>query len=245
MAIYGSVGSPDQRSASMRLYLLGGFELQCDGHSVATTFAAQRLLAFLALQSRRLRRLYVAGVLWPDVSEQRSVGSLRSALWRLGHLEYRLVDSDSETIRLSPTVRVDVQDVGLCASRLLSSPSIEASDVALMTAGGELLPDQYDEWVLIERERMRQLRFHALEILCERLTTLGRYGQAIEVGLAAVNGEPLRESSHRSLIQVHLAEANVCEALRQFNRYRELLRDELGIEPSQSLKQLLPISCFE
>jgi DNA-binding SARP family transcriptional activator len=81
---------------------------------------------------------------------------------------------------------------------------------------------------------------HALEILCDRLTVSGRYGQAIEVGLAAVKGEPLRESAHRTLIRAHLAEGNVCEAVREFNLYRDLLKGELGLEPTEAFRQLLP-----
>ena len=64
-----------------------------------------------------------------------------------------------------------------------------------------MLPACYDDWVLVQRDRFRQLRLHALEALCERLTASGRYGEAIDAGLAAVCAEPLRESSHRVLIR--------------------------------------------
>src|SRR4029077_18810447 len=51
-------------------------------------------------------------------------------------------------------------------------------------------------------------------------------------GLAAVAGEPLRESSHRAVIRAHLADGNVAEAVRQYRLCRRLLNDHLGLEPS-------------
>ena len=103
----------------------------------------------------------------------------------------------------------------------------------------DLLPDCYDDWALVECERFRQLRLHALEALCERLTEAGRYGEAIDAGLAAVRGEPLRESAHRALIKAHLAEGNYVEAGRQYEVCRRIVRDELGIEPSDGLRKLV------
>ena len=67
----------------MRLSLLSGFELACEGDPVAVPMSAQRLLALLAVHPHPLLRPYVAGTLWPDTSETRAHGSLRSALWRL------------------------------------------------------------------------------------------------------------------------------------------------------------------
>jgi DNA-binding SARP family transcriptional activator len=93
--------------------------------------------------------------------------------------------------------------------------------------------------VLVERERFHQLRLHALEAVCDRLITAGRYGEAIDAGLAAVAAEPLRESAHRVLIKAHLAEGNHGEADRQYQLCRHILRDELGVEPSNALRRLV------
>ena len=103
----------------------------------------------------------------------------------------------------------------------------------------DLLPACYDDWILVECERFHQLRLHALEALCERLTAAERYGEAIDAGLAAVCGEPLRESAHRALIKAHLAEGNYAEAGRQYELCRRILRDELGIVPSEGLRKLM------
>jgi DNA-binding SARP family transcriptional activator len=93
--------------------------------------------------------------------------------------------------------------------------------------------------VLAERERFHHLRLHALEALCDRLTAAGRYGEAVDAGLAAVRAEPLRESAHRALIKAHLAEGNHGEASRQYSSYRQLTLAEFGIEPSAHLRELL------
>ena len=103
----------------------------------------------------------------------------------------------------------------------------------------ELLPDWYDEWVLIERERYRQVGLHALESLCRAADRETPFGRALETGLAAVAGEPLRESAHRALIKAHLAEGNVSEAIRQYRVYRELLRDQLSLDPSPAMEALV------
>jgi len=80
---------------------------------------------------------------------------------------------------------------------------------------------------------------HALENLARRLSAVGRHSDAIQAALAAIRLEPLRESAHRTLIEVHLAEGNRSEAHRQFQRCRRLLRDELGVEPSDSMRLLI------
>ena len=97
----------------------------------------------------------------------------------------------------------------------------------------------YDDWVLSEAEDWRQLRLHALEALADRLTAMGRWGEAADAAGAAVRAEPLRESANAALIRVHLAEGNQSEAVRQFDRYRALLDAELGLEPTPRLRRLV------
>jgi DNA-binding SARP family transcriptional activator len=105
--------------------------------------------------------------------------------------------------------------------------------------GADVLPDWYDDWVLLERERFRQLRIRALDRLCESLAGRRRSAEALEVGLAAVAIEPLRESAHRALVRIHLSDGNACEALRQYGLCRRLLGEQLGIEPSDQMEELV------
>lgn len=226
--------------ARVRLSLLGGFELRDRGGLVRVPLSAERLVAFLAIQNRSLHRAYVAGSLWPESTDDRAGASLRSSLWRLRRRRQPLVETTATHLRLREEVWVDVHEVMALVWRVIDSPA-HASEVNLATllAPTELLPGWYEDWVVVERERLRQLRLHALELLCEGLTSRRRFGQAVEAGLAAVRGEPLRESAHRALIKAYLAEGNPGEALRQYRSYRQLLHEELGLVPSPEMNDLI------
>jgi DNA-binding SARP family transcriptional activator len=111
--------------------------------------------------------------------------------------------------------------------------------VSLADFASDLLPDWYDDWLHDEREGLRQTRLHALESLARGLSASGRHADAIQAALAAIRLEPLRETAHRTLIEIHLAEGNWSEAWRQFKRCQRLLREELGVEPADSMRHLL------
>lgn len=222
-----------------QLTLLGGFSLTCSGVHVGLPLSAQRLLAFLALHDRPLLRTYTAGCLWSDATEEHSVGSLRSALWRVRKPGHGLIDGDSTWLQLAPGVSVDVHHMTASAHCLIDEsidPAAPELDTLLCS---DLLPDWYDEWVIMARERLRQLRLHALEALAERLAVARNFGRAIEACLLAIEGEPLRESAHRILVGIHLAEGNRHEALRHFNHYRDLMKEGLGLAPSTEMVELI------
>jgi DNA-binding SARP family transcriptional activator len=103
----------------------------------------------------------------------------------------------------------------------------------------DLLADWYEEWLTPSREHLHQLRLHALEALCRRLVSLGRHAEAVGVALEAVQADPLRESANRVLVEAHLAEGNVSEAMVQRDRYVDVLRSEIGIDPSPHFTALV------
>ena len=227
----------------IKVSLSGAFELSKGGESIELSVPAQRVLAFLALHDDAVDRGRVSAVLWRGSSSERAAGSLRSALWRIRRCGEFIVGVTSRGLQLSPAVRVDVREAVAWARRIADvSHSIDDDDLRLALNGGDLLPDWEDDWVVVERERLRQLRLHALEVLSQRLARIGRHADAIEVGLAALRNEPLRESAHRAVISVHLAEGNPSEALRHYGRFRELLRAELGLEPSPLIKELVGVA---
>jgi DNA-binding SARP family transcriptional activator len=228
------------RGDAPALRLLDGFELSLAGDRLELPLPAQRLLGFLALHDQPLLRGYVGGTLWLDSNDEHAAGSLRSALWRVRQLDVRLVEASGSRLELSATVEVDVRSaVAWGRSMLDPARELRDGDTAPIWRPGELLPDWYDDWVAIERERLRALRTHALEALCERLTAAGRYGEATEAGLAAIRDEPLRESAHRALIGVHLAEGNRAAALQQYQSFARLLQSKLHLRPSRRMEQLL------
>ena len=235
---------PGVTDYSNKVLVLGGFQLWWSGSQQAgIPRASQRLLALLALRGGMTGRAAVAGTLWPDAAETNACSNLRSALARLNRLCRKMLQVTKLELGLAKDVTVDIRHAQKLARRLLA-PAVtrEQSDLspaAIVTLSSDLLPGWYDDWVLIEAEDWRQLRLHALETLASRLTAAGCWGQAAAAARAAVRTEPLRESAHAALIQVHLAEGNQSEAVRQFTRYRALLHAELGLEPTARLRRLI------
>jgi DNA-binding SARP family transcriptional activator len=230
-----------QTTASRPLVgLLGGFELVIDGVSRPLALSAQRVVAFLALQRRPVQRSFVAGSLWPESSQDRANASLRTAIWRLGDSARLLDHGRASHLALGATVQVDFRDVSARARRLIHKGGPpRADDLIRLTEAEDLLPDWYDDWVQIERERFRQLHLGALECLCIELTAEGRFPEAVQAGMSAVAADPLRESAHRALVAAHLAAGNSNEALRQYRSCRDLLARHFSIEPSLGMELLV------
>jgi DNA-binding SARP family transcriptional activator len=220
--------------------LLSGFEVRRRDHVIELPFAAQRLIAFLALHDCPLHRAYVAGTLWIDATEERAQAALRTTLWRTRQRACDMVSTTAAGMTLGQDVNVDLRRAGDCARRALrrAGPP-EHDDIALLCDAGDLLPDWYEDWLAIERERFRQLRLLALDSLCEEFSAQGRYSDAVMAGLASVAAEPLRESAHRGLIGAHLAAGNPGEARRAYELFRTRLREQLGLEPSPAMRALL------
>lgn len=248
-ALFGAADDLDQeerpalprRPLTTELRLLGGLAVTVDGRRIPLAESSQRVLALVALCERPVTRAHVAGTLWMDHDDARAAANLRSALWRLNQSGVDLIACDGRMMQLAPHVVVDVRRVIASGRRLAEgsdeSAVIDALDPSVMAQ--ELLPDWYDDWVILDRERLRQLRLHLLDLMCTRLTALGRFLDAIDVGLVAVAAEPLRESAHRAVIEAHLAEGNLGEARRQYDFYVAILRESSCGEPSAGLRELL------
>ena len=224
-----------------RVTLLGGFGLRVGDDTVPLAPNPQRLVALLAVHGTALRRGHVAGMLWGDSTEARAHGSLRSTLCKLLRVAGSgVIGIRGDSLELLPDVDVDIRRVTSLA-RTLVAGCFEEETVALLEPrfSRELLPGWHDQWVLAERERHRQLSLHALESLCEHLTAAARYGSAVLAGLAAVRREPLRESAHRALMKVHLAEGNAGQAISQYQQYEKIAARDLGAGPSAMMRSLL------
>ena len=230
----------------LEISLLGGFRFRIRGKDALPALAggSQRLLAFLALRERSVTRSAAAGTLWPEASENHAHASLRSAISRLTKIAHEAIVVSVHDVRLADDVAVDIREARALAHRLINFSEQEAldddvGDRAIAALSSDLLPDWYDEWAVIEAEEWRQLRLHALDVLTERLLSASRYADAVGAALAAVKAEPFRDTSYAALIRVHLAEGNRAEALAAFERYRTLLKAELGLEPGIQLQSLI------
>ncbi|MET0419035.1 MAG: BTAD domain-containing putative transcriptional regulator [Actinoplanes sp.] len=223
----------------LRLCLLGGFNLVVHDALVELPIHAQRVLAYLSLVQPAARghlRSSLADRLWGSVPGERAHASLRTALWRIRQADPQLVRASREAVRLDESVDVDVRRCVAQAGRLLTDDeNLEPRDTDLSALRGDLLPGWDEDWLLLERERIRQVQIHALEALAHRLLRRGRHLEAIEAAFAAIAEEPLRESAHAALIEIYLAERNVAQAHSQLDHYAALLWSELAIRPSLEL----------
>jgi DNA-binding SARP family transcriptional activator len=225
---------------SANMTLTGEFELTVAGRQLPLPHSVERVLAYLALTDHPVSRATLAGALWFNASERQAANNLRTTLWRLGRAGVQLVSAAADRLGLSVGVRVDVTDLYSLSQRLICGPSTDdLARLPVLVRHAELLPDWEDSWVVADRERFRLLRLEALEHAASALIEQHHLGNALIAALASVQSEPLRESGRRLVVQVHVSEGNVAEALRSYREYRMLLWGELGIEPSPLMEQLI------
>jgi DNA-binding SARP family transcriptional activator len=222
---------------AVKLQLLGNFAVLVAGSAVAVPPAGQRVLARLALGGGTATRSAVAGTLWPDHTQARAQANLRGAVWRMPPAVRRRLVLGPSTVGLGDGWDVDVAAAERLA-RVLPAPDPDPE-----TSGErfrhDLLPDWDEPWLLVERERYRQLRLHALEDLAEAELASGCPLGAVDRALLAVAAEPLRESAQALLLRAHLAAGNRAAARAGYDAFRALLAEELGVAPSAKLSALV------
>lgn len=221
------------------LSLLGAWRLQRGSTTFTVPSREQRLIACVGLLGCR-RRTFLSGLLWPRSSEAQAAGNLRTTVWCISHSFPHLLRSGPDTLELDESVRVDVTALQSLVTALRAQPFALVPDTCLDHLGrAELLPGWYDDWVVFEQERLRQLRLSALEIMARQYLEAGEPGRAVIAALSAVGIEPLRESAHLLLVQAHLAAGNRAAAVRAYRMFAGLLQAELGVEPSPQLTGLV------
>jgi DNA-binding SARP family transcriptional activator len=219
------------------LCLLGGPYLVKNGQRLDIPENSKRLLVYVTLHGGRVSRRRAAVSLWPCGADERAAGNLRSALWRLRGAGIDVLHANRCTLYLDPEVSVDIIQLTQWATRIIEG-SADSSDLGpfdLNPEAVDLLPDWDDEWVVLEREHLRQRLLHGMESLVRQLILRGLFADAIEVAITAVGVEPLRESAQRVLLEAHLAEGNLVEARRAYAAYHEMLTTELGVSPGMDL----------
>ena len=210
----------------LRARLLGALEVELDG-AVIDSPATQRpwaVFAYLALADRPITRGELASTFWPDVLDQSSRASLRSALWALRRQIGDELLVDGERVHLSNDVWIDVREF----ERL-------APDEALALCRGELLEGIEDEWALQARERHRERVIDLLEGRAQAAES----GEAIRLTRAQVERDPFDEQAHRRLMERQAAAGDRAGAIRTYRILSERLRRELGVAPSASTRELV------
>lgn len=220
----------------VRLHLIGGFELTVDGELLGEVQpATQRLIAFVALTPRGVERDFAALQLWPDTSEDRARANLRSALWRARRLPVDVLATRSTRLRLADAVWVDARQ-GMEEATAGGGLGGLESPLPFQSLLADLLPDWYDDWLGIERERMRQLSLGLLDRRARQALAAGDVATALQVALHAVSIDPLRETSNRLVAEAHLTEGNEHDARRTLEDYRQRLASGSGPAPARELE---------
>ena len=229
------------RSDGPALDLLGGFALRTpSGERVLLPANCQRLLALMAI-SRVSSRPWLYGTLWPNTRDPQAQASLRTAVWQINRRIPGLLTMNGPQLSLPDLLEIDLHQVrsDVLAMSIEAAPDVSPMGVHRIRDAAELLPGWYDDWVLLARESFRNLRLDALERSSEQFLKNGRPGDALQLALAAVADEPLRDSAHRLVLLAHLAHGNAGEAVRHFGHYTQLLATELGLAPSAQMHRII------
>jgi DNA-binding SARP family transcriptional activator len=213
------------------------------------------LLSYLLLNRDTLHpREHLAGLFWGDLDDRRARHCLNTALWRLhrilappdaDHDPYLRVDAHSIGFNTSSEFRLDLADFEQYCARAeqagRTSRDLQAQlfRQAVDLHAGDLLTDCYEDWCLIERERVQRLYLRALGFLMSHHAERGDYEVGIDYAHRILAIDPLREEVHRDLIDMHLAARQPADALRRYHICEEILQRELGIEPMVETKSRL------
>ncbi|MFO7631002.1 MAG: bacterial transcriptional activator domain-containing protein, partial [Caldilinea sp.] len=211
----------------------------------------QRLLVYLLLHRRHPRpRQQIAFTLWADTNEQQALKNLRTLLTRLRQTVPELGQYVEATVyalqwRQDAPFRLDIADFeaacadGTQADRLhRADTAITAYARAVQLYTGDLTPGWYDEWLVPERERLRQMYLDALERLAALLAEQGDHRSALEYAQQLQRTDPLHEAAYRQLMQLHLNLGDHASALRVYHSCATTLRNELGVDPAPATQAL-------
>ncbi|TRC93653.1 alpha/beta fold hydrolase [Mesorhizobium sp. WSM4303] len=227
------------------LHLLGGFDFA--GAAVpAISRKARAMVAYLALQSGHSQsREKLATLLWGINSEaqarmslRQAVSSVRKAMQACGGGRF-LTDGDSVALHL------DGLDFDVARfEALVASPAPEDLELALNVYRGDLLDgfglkeESFEDWLRIERERLRALAVAALDRLVAHYAATNDPAACVRAATRLLAMEPLREDIHRALMRAYAAQGRTNLALKQYEHCRTALQRDLKLQPEPETRQL-------
>ncbi|MBN1891112.1 MAG: AAA family ATPase, partial [Thermoflexales bacterium] len=224
-------------ASHLHICLLGPLELNWEGRllPLALSTKARSLLGYLVLYHERVfHRDKLVGDFWPERPDAAARRALTQALWQvrrsLGPAAGRLAaERDTLVFRLQPGDWLDVAALENACAQPAGWDELGRA-VALYRA--DFLEGVYDDWALLERERLRELYLGGLEQLVTFHKQRGDYEQALAYAQRLVAADPLREPAHRELMRLFHLLNRPQSALKQFATLRALLAEEMGVPPS-------------
>lgn len=221
--------------------LLGKYEIRRDGQLIVlSSRPCQSLLAYLLLNPDKLhRREKLAGQFWSTSPESSARSNLRHVLWRirkaLGPDARLRLDSNDLGVSFHPQPG-DQLDVAAFEVSAEKDDSTEMLLLAVSAYGGELLPGFYEDWVVLERERLQAAFERKMGRLLDRLLAEERWNDTLEWGEHWVALGTIPEPAFRALMLAHAGLGNLTGAAAQYHRCVEALAKELGVEPSDETR---------
>lgn len=247
------MGNSNPSQPAVKICLLGDFYLRVGDTKIASRDIpgkkAPALLKLLALQPNyQLVKDQVIDTLWPQLQLKEGAAQLYKAIYHIRkvfHLPEKRgrrapivleLSDDLLRLRFGNGIITDVREFEKCAHRSLESKQLPALEQARKLYTGELLPmDLYCKWTVNTRDWLRQLYLSVLLTLIRQYSLKHDFLAASEVAREALATDPLFEDVHQELMKVFAMEHQPIRALIQFNRYKKLLWEELGIEASKEM----------
>ncbi|MFL5665180.1 MAG: BTAD domain-containing putative transcriptional regulator, partial [Ktedonobacteraceae bacterium] len=236
---------------TLHIHLLGDF-LLVSGETPVTTVTVPRvqsLLAYLVLhRSAPQDRSHLAFLLWPESTEAQAHTNLRQLLY---HLRQSLPDADQflhadkQSLQWLPahadgTFTLDIQEFEQAFAQAEQAEQAQdtiamrqAFEWVLQLYRGDLLPSCYEEWIVPERDRLRQVFLQAAERLIALLEEERDYGPAITAAHSLLRQDPLHEATYRQLMRLYALRGDRAAALRAYHSCAKFLERELGTGPSE------------
>ena len=239
--------------STLNISLFGKFCARRDGQ-VLEGFDArkvQELFCYLLLhRDHSLSREMLASVLWPETTTALSKKSLRQVLWQL---QLALGSQDAVTSDRILVVNPEWIQLNAQADLWLDVAALEdASTITQNVPGAELDPRKalvlqqavqlyqglllegwYNDWCILERERLQTLYLAMLDKLMEYCEVRHDYETGLQYGMRIMCYDRARERTHRRLMRLHYLNGDRAAALRQFDQCSAALEDELGVGPSK------------
>jgi DNA-binding SARP family transcriptional activator/predicted ATPase len=230
---------------ALKIYLLGQFKL-LDGEVQLElpSRPAQSLLAYLVLNAGLTqRREKLAGMLWPEATEANARSYLRQALWRIRKAlgsesatweQYLQISDISVSFNDQADYWVDVY--ALLEMEETAPPEQMAEAVA--SYKGELLPGFYEEWVLLERDRLLAVYHQRMRVMLDCLLERGWWDEVLKWSEQWIHLGHSPEAAFRALMQAYAALGDKGMVKVSFQRCREAMERELGLQPSPETERL-------
>lgn len=236
--------------------LFGGLELILDGKPL-TALASKKteaLVVFLAVCRQKHSRDFLADMLWDNRSQARAAGNLRVVLSSvrktLGDIfeidRYEVCVVNKAPLKVDAVefeTRINCAEVAAFNGDILEQAS--QLDSATRLYEGDFLQNYYlrdssgfESWVVSERMRLHQLAVTAFSDLTALCAAMDDADRGLEVAGRFLRTDPLNEQAHRSMMRFLAVTDQRTAALRQFERCRKLLLDELGVEPDEETRSL-------